>query len=131
MRYLYFIFVILIITSCSGNHNEVEPCTSFDAIDLEMLNLIEEIKQNFTDRSFKKKFDLAQVSWIQYRDRHIRAIYPKDMDRDYRKVYGREEFNNCKCQELIRMTRIRIEQLKMFVDGGPKDQADCPSEWNK
>ena len=96
-----------------------------------MLDLITLIKEKHKDSTlFLERFDMSQVYWIQYQNRHLRALYPEDWDRHYRKKYGKEVFNPCKCKELTRMTAARVEELKMFLKGGPDDQKECPSIWN-
>ena len=72
-----------------------------------------------------------RVYWIQYRDRRLRAIYPKKWDQHYRKNNGKEVFNPCKCRELLRLSERRIEDLQMYLIGGPADQQDCPSKLNE
>lgn len=121
------------LTACSGpSADDSDPCTAFDRADKEMLDLINSIESKFSkDNLFKKRLNMSQVYWIQYRDRHLRALYPEDWDRHYRKKYGKEIFNSCKCQDLTRMTLARIEELKMWVEKGPDNQAKCPSTQNK
>ncbi|MEQ8470001.1 MAG: hypothetical protein RIC35_02380 [Marinoscillum sp.] len=132
MKKYLFLLLIPILTACGGNENIPDPCAEFDSVDLEMLNLIKSIKQKYSaDKLFVEKLEMSQVYWVQYRDRHIRAIYPKDWDRVYRKEYNDGVFNICKCQELSRMTHNRVDDLKLFTSGGPKDQQDCPSVWSE
>ena len=60
---------------------------------------------------------MEQVYWIQYRDRRLRAIYPKKWDQHYRKNYGKEVFNPCKCKkELLRLSESRIRGLANVSD---------------
>lgn len=124
--------------SCGGGETSVidsdDPfsiCTSFDETDRQMLDLIAEIEQkNAKDKEFQRAFTMEQVYWIQYRDSRLKAIYPKDWSRHYRKNFGEEVFNPCKCLELNRMTLRRIEELNLYLEEGPKDQMDCPSKFN-
>ena len=127
-----FIFLMGLTVACSQSTGDnTDPCTQFDKVDKEMLDLIESIENKFVgDQLFKKALTMSQVYWIQYRDRHLRALYPEDWDRHYRKKYGKEVFNPCKCKDLTRMTQARIEELKMWVEKGPNNQAECPSTWN-
>ena len=74
---------------------------------------------------------MEQVYWIQYRDRRLRAIYPKKWDEHYRNNYGKEVFNHCKCKELLRLSESRLEDLQMYLMNGPDDQQNCPSMLNK
>lgn len=106
-------------------------CAEFDALDARILELIDQVKQEHAnDRIFLKAFNMEQVYWIQYRNRRIRSLYPKDWNTHYRKKYGKDVFNPCKCKELVRLSEKRIEDLEMYVKGGPRDQRDCPSMLN-
>jgi len=127
--------VILIVQFGCKNQSNADPyapCTEFDKYDLKMLNLINEIKEKHKeDRLFLTEFRMIQVYWIQYRDRRLRTIYPKNWDQHYRKEIGKDIFNPCKCKELLRLTKNRIEELEMYLKKGPADQAECPSMLNE
>ena len=123
--------IALFAFSCANVESQ-DPCSEFDVVDLEMLNLIEEIKTKHADnQKFLSNFNMEQVYWIQYRDHHLKSLYPKDWKRHYRKEYGKEVFNPCKCKEMTRYTKDRIEELNRWLEGGPSDQDDCPSLWNQ
>lgn len=121
------------IISCNQqNQDAYAACTELDKIDTKMLELIEQIKTAHADnKKFTKAIDMEQVYWIQYRDRRIRSMYPKSWDLHYRKVYGREAFNSCKCQEIVRLSNIRMQDLNMYLEGSPEEQQDCPSIINE
>ncbi len=133
MKKVIFPLIILGIVAC--NPEEKDPytsCTDFDKIDTEMLQLIDQINQKHRNNAaFLDAFNMEQVYWIQYRDRRLRSIYPKNWDTFYRKNYGRDVFNPCKCQELLRLAENRMDDMRMYIDGGPADQADCPSMLNE
>ncbi|GAB4241388.1 MAG: hypothetical protein Tsb0034_18410 [Ekhidna sp.] len=127
----YIIALMTLSFSCSSEVT-TDPCSAFDRIDREMLDLISEIEtKNANKKEFLKAFKMEQVYWIQYRDRHLRAVYPKDWDRYYRKEFGKDVFNPCKCMEMTRMTRRRIEDLQVFTTNSPDEQKNCPSIWNE
>lgn len=128
---LLICFSFTFLIGC-GAKTEIDPCTRFDSVDLEMLNLIEKIRANHqSDKKFLSNFNMEQVYWINYRDHHLKSLYPKDWSRHYRKEYGKEVFNPCKCKEMIRMTEARIDELKLWLNGGIEDQSECPSLWNE
>jgi hypothetical protein len=107
-------------------------CATFDEIDVKIVALMDEIQiKHKGDRPFLDAFNMEQVYWVQYRDRRLRAIYPKKWDQHYRKNNGKKVFNPCKCRELLRLSERRIEDLQMYLIGGPIDQQDCPSKLNE
>ncbi|MEQ8237845.1 MAG: hypothetical protein RIA69_01465 [Cyclobacteriaceae bacterium] len=96
-----------------------------------MLTITSQVNEKYSsDKAFLEDFKMEQVFWIQYRDRRLRAMYPRSWDNFYRKKFGREEFNTCKCQEMVRMAKIRIADLEMYINGSDAEQADCPSMLN-
>ncbi len=106
-----------------------EICVEFDNIDREMLDLIKTIRAKHKDHAkFQSNFNMEQVYWVQYRDTHLKAIFPEDWSRHYREQYGKELFNGCKCQEMTRMTKNRIKELELWLEGGAGNE-DCPSLW--
>lgn len=131
-NYLAILVFLLTLVSCSTQESSEDSCTSFDALDLKMLNLIEQIQlKHKDDAKFLHNFNMEQVYWIQYRDTHLKAIYPRDWSRHYRKKYGKELFNPCKCKEMTRYTQERIKELKLWLNKGPEGQDDCPSLWRE
>ncbi len=131
-NYLSLIVLLVLFTRCEVREsNAIDPCDELDQVDLQMLNLVDSIKSLHSDEPvFQERLKMTQVYWQQYRDRHLRALYPEDWDRVYRKEHGREVFNTCICKEVARMTKLRIKELNMFLIGGPIDQGECPSSWN-
>ena len=133
MKNILLTLIILILNSCRfEKNNEVDVCATFDEIDAKIVALMDEIQiKHKGDRPFIDAFNMEQVYWIQYRDRRLRTIYPKKWDQHYRKNNGKEVFNPCKCRELLRLSERRIEDLQMYLIGGPTDQQDCPSKLNE
>ena len=134
MKYIFLLSAAtLTLLGCSKRYDDpFAICSDFDATDRQMLMLIDDIKSKFSDdNEFLAEFNLEQVYWIQYRDHRLKSLYPKDWNRFYRKNYGKEVFNPCKCHELNRMTLLRIDELNLFLTGGPEGQEDCPSMFNR
>jgi len=48
----------------------------------------------------------------------------------YRKKYGEDTFNPCKCEELTRLTKNRIKDLKVYIDETTYS-LDCPHAYNE
>jgi hypothetical protein len=133
MNKMIMLVALTSMIACSTtNEDPYASCTAFDEVDANMLQLIEQVNQKHVgNKSFLEAFKMEQVYWIQYRDRRIRSMYPKNWDRFYRKNYGRETFNSCKCQELLRLAENRMDDLNMYLVGGPRDQESCPSMLNE
>ena len=133
MKNILLTLIILILNSCwFEKNNEVDVCATFDEIDVKIVALMDEIQiKHKGDRPFIDAFNMEQVYWVQYINRRLRAIYPKKRDQHYRKNNGKEVFNPCKCRELLRLSERRIEDLQMYLIGGPADQQDCPSKLNE
>tara|TARA_B110000046_G_scaffold79428_1_gene87455 strand:- start:4673 stop:5083 length:411 start_codon:yes stop_codon:yes gene_type:complete len=130
---LPIVLLVFILNSCQFEKKDpLTPCSKFDQADAHLLALMSEVKSKHKGNpSFIDAFNMEQVYWVQYRDRRLRAIYPKKWDQHYRKKIGKKLFNTCKCQELLRMTERRIEDLQMYLNKEPADQQDCPSKLNE
>lgn len=142
MTRLYLIIMVLFHLSCSTKPspevNSAEPdsekkfgskCEELDHVDKQMLDLHEAIKQSYAeDPKFLRRLMDAQVYWIQYKDRHIKSIYPLD-SKYYKRTFG-PDYNECKCAEAARLTRLRIEELKLWVEGVTAIYEDCPTSFN-
>lgn len=116
--------VLLFFSSCQQVSTFETSCSELDAVDLEMLSVHKAIQKSYQDdKRFLKRLQDAQVYWTQYKDRHVRSLYPlekKYYEDNYEGTYGQ-----CKCMEAARLTRLRIKELKVWLDG-PTDQ-DCPT----
>lgn len=105
----------------------LEICEEFDSYAFEQKELLAQIREKYkADQTFITRFNEEQISWIQYQDRRLRSLYPKDWDRFYRKNYGVETFNGCKCKELIRLSEIRKKELMVYLEGTDPSQENCP-----
>lgn len=104
-----------------------EVCKEFDELAYEQKDLLDQIRSKFkSDKLFISRFNDEQISWIQYQDKRLRSLYRKDWDRFYRKNYGVPVFNGCKCKELIRLSKIRNQDLKVYLIGPDESQEECP-----
>jgi hypothetical protein len=132
-KWLMILSIITLIGCTSeSDQDPYSACKSFDDTEAEILDLLQKIRDKHSgDRLFLKAFEMEQVYWTQYRERRIRALYPEDWNRVYRKDVGTEVFNNCKCKEYNRLAESRIEDLNYYLEEGPKDQEECPSMLNQ
>lgn len=108
--------LINIFLGCSSP-GEVNNCGAFDKVDLEMLNMIAAIEKEYqADKEFIKAFKESQIYWIQYRNRHIKAVYPLSP-----KKYN-YDVGDCKCIIYRDLTLTRISELKKWIDGVPANE---------
>jgi len=123
------IFLILLTASlsCTNDSQEIKyetPCDELDAVDLEMNETLSAVEEKFKqEKIFLAKLKNAQIKWIQYKDRHVDALFPKKQS-FYEKNY-KEDYNQCKCREWARLTKLRTEELKSWLKEGSDN--DCPS----
>lgn len=121
--------MLFLATSCNNTETQYDnPCQELDAVDLEMNNKVADIQKKYAnEKEFIKRFNSAQIQWIQYKNRHIRAVYPlkKEM---YSEKYGKD-YNYCKCAELARMTKLRNTDLERWL-APSENKENCPASWN-
>jgi len=132
-KLLFITSIFLLIAGCNkgvdnySGMNYEEICEEFDELAIIQKNLLTQVRNKYhSDKGFIAKFNQEQISWIQYQDKRLRALYTQDWDRFYRKIYGIPTFNGCKCKELIRLSKIRNEDLKVYLEGPGSSQIDCP-----
>lgn len=109
--------LLLVIVGCTKPEETKTACEQLDEIDLEMLNLIDQINKLYQDdKSFLKAFKDSQIYWIQYRNRQVKAVYPLS-PRKYDFDVG-----ECKCEVYRDLTKIRVKELKKWIEGMPESQ---------
>ena len=128
--------ILLTILSCSNSKSDNSPydginyqksCEEFDALAIKQKAILSQIRAKFKDdKKFISQFNEEQISWIQYQNKRLRALYPKDWDRTYRKDFGKSTFNGCKCKELARLSKIRNADLLIYLEGPDAEQEECP-----
>lgn len=140
VKNLLVVCLFMIVSSCDQNSKTniyegldyLEICEQFDELAFEQKAILDQIREKYKgDKSFISRFNQEQISWIQYQDKRLRSLYSKDWDRHYRKEYGRPLFNGCKCKELIRLSKIRNDDLKIYLNGPTANQQDCPIQGHK
>lgn len=91
-----------------------ESCNKFKKIDSELsVNYKKILVLYQSDQKFIDKFKLAQKQWLAYRDAHLDSIYP---DEDSHVAYG--SINPmCRCMILEELTKDRIKQINVWLDG--------------
>ncbi len=91
-------------------------CEQLDEIDLQMLNMIKQIKNEYKhDQKFLAAFNDAQLYWTQYRNRQVKAIFPL--------TPNKYEYNvgECKCEVYRDLTKLRVKELQKWLDGVPEN----------
>ncbi len=135
LNYKIIVVLLIILSSCSqtnetdsfADFDYEEICGEFDKYAFEQKSLLDQIRAKYKDdKHFINTFNQEQISWIQYQDKRLRGLYPKDWDTYYRKNYGKRIFNGCKCIELIRLSKIRNADLKIYLEGPGAGQEGCP-----
>lgn len=124
----FFLLAAFALASCQPKQITYEnSCAELDAVDLEMLNVLEEIRQKYAhEPEFLSRLKAAQIDWIQYKDSQVHTLYPFKQ-KYYQDEYGME-YNYCKCAEWARLTNLRTQELRMWLDGPLVDgQEGCPN----
>jgi len=129
---LTLIAIVIGLTNCKKEEVSLSACSEVDMLEEQRLDIVKKIQEKYAyEPLFKRRFDQERVAWTQYTTRRLRALYPRDWDRVYRKEFGKEEFNDCKCKELVRLKKMRIIELEYYLDGSPDNQNECPSLQNE
>lgn len=127
MKYLKVAIILCLtaVVGCSEKTISEDSCQQLDQADKQMLAIIEEIKNEYrTDERFLSKLNMSQVYWTQYRNRHLEMLYP--LKRKEYKTDDWEQFANCECAEMTKLTNERILQLGMWLSG-PNPYPECPN----
>jgi len=87
-------------------------CQQLDEIDLEMLNLVKQIKAEYRDDEvFIAALNDAQTFWTQYKNRQVKAVFPlSPKNYDY-------DVGECKCEIYRDLTVLRVKELQKWIDG--------------
>lgn len=123
------LMLVMLLSFCSQKkaenndfteNDDKTACEQLDEIDRVMLDLIEEIKEKKKDdKLFLTAFKDAQIYWIQYRNRQVKAVFPMSPNKyDY-------NVGECKCAIYRDLTLLRVEELKRWTKETPYTE-DCP-----
>ena len=90
---------------------------SIRAIDAQLDSSYAEIRRLYAhDPVFLAKMETAQETFRRFRTAHLESLYPAS---DKALVYGRA-FSRCYQIAYVAITRQRIEQLQMWIEGRPE-----------
>lgn len=91
-----------------------EACARLQQADALLNNTYNQILNDHKkDAAFGRKLRIAQRAWIAYRNAQVEALYPEP---DKRTAYG-TVYPMCRCLALARLTTLRTEELKKWIDG--------------
>lgn len=87
-------------------------CNKVKVTEQKIEKLIKRIhKKHQKDNEFLSAFDNAQSAWQQFRDKHLKAAFPKE---NTQQAYG-SIYPLCYCQLKAKLNRSRIHQLKQWL----------------
>jgi Lysozyme inhibitor LprI len=93
------------------------PLGSIPDIEAQMDHRLAEIRRMYArDAEFLAKLEASQVAWRRFRKAYLESLYPAS---DKTLAYGRT-FSRCYQMAYVAVTRQRIEQLQMWIDGRPE-----------
>jgi hypothetical protein len=90
---------------------------SIPDIEAQMDHCLAEIKRMYArDTEFLSKLEASQAAWRRFRKTYLESLYPAS---DKTLAYGRT-FSRCYQMAYVAVTRQRIEQLQVWIDGRPE-----------
>jgi uncharacterized protein YecT (DUF1311 family) len=85
--------------------------------DAELNRIYQKIPKKYKDDSvFIKKFREAQRAWLKFRDAQFGAMFPQILDSRGQYNYG-SVFPMCAGLYKARLTHLRVEELRLWLDG--------------
>jgi uncharacterized protein YecT (DUF1311 family) len=94
-----------------------DSCSEYKRIDRQLNETYQRILKEYAgDAVFITRMKEAQRAWLKFRDAHVESMFPK---RDKRVAYG-SVYPMCNCSALTAITRQRVEQLSVWVNGIPE-----------
>jgi uncharacterized protein YecT (DUF1311 family) len=91
-----------------------DACAGFKQADaLLNKNYNQILKQYKNDAAFLRKLRIAQRAWVAYRNAQVEALYPEP---NKQTAYG-SIYPTCRCVALAKVTTLRAEDLRKWIDG--------------
>jgi uncharacterized protein YecT (DUF1311 family) len=112
-------------TSFSQDQSQLgaSAATEYQKADAALNKMYKKILVDYkNDLAFIKKLQLAQRSWISFRDAEIEAIFPLADKDNYGSVYSM-----CRSNWLTKLTTQRTKELKRWIDGAQEGDVCCGS----
>ena len=105
------------VTAAAGDPRTPAPGAvdaAYASAEAELNQLVDQIINIYQDDDvFVGKFKTAQAAWRRFAQAHLDALYPAP---DKQSAYG-SAYNYCREQAMIRLVRLRIEQLRPWMEG--------------
>jgi uncharacterized protein YecT (DUF1311 family) len=114
---------LLASAACSHAETQVQmnqdACAVFAQADDELNAVYRRILAEYaTAPQFIQNLKNAQRAWVAFRDAHLEAIYPAP---DKQAEYG-SAYPLCRCLALAELTKVRVEELKGWLNGVPEGE---------
>lgn len=94
--------------------SEKKSCEEYRRVDDELNRAYQMVLSKYTGEAlFLKKLRGAQRAWLAFRDVHVESRFPA---LDPQQAYG-SAYAECRCEELVELTRQRTDQLLDWVRG--------------
>jgi uncharacterized protein YecT (DUF1311 family) len=114
MKHISFLFLCILTLECFP---QTSPKCDYQSIDKQLNVVYNKIIVGYkADTLFIKRLKEAQRAWIIFRDAQIAARYPILKNEDSNVKYG-SEYSDCTCNDLTELTKQRINQLEMWLNG--------------
>ena len=102
-----------------GTQLDINMCAGadFTKVDAELNSVWKSIQAKYKDQPlFLERLKASQRLWLQFRDAELEALYPVAKGEDTNTQYG-SMYPACYVGAKAKLTRQRIEQLKVWLDG--------------
>lgn len=105
-------FTVAFAQTQAGSDNK--SCEEYRRVDDALNRAYQLVLSKYTGEAlFLKKLRGAQRAWLAFRDVHVESRFPAlDPQRAYGSAYA-----ECRCEELVELTRQRTDQLLDWVRG--------------
>ncbi len=118
---LIILFLSIFITTPIMGQTQLnlntEASSEFQAADAEMNRVYKEILLLYKDNAqFIMNLRSAQRAWLKFRDAELEAHYPATPHENRHHLYG-SVFPMCLANSKAALTRLRIEQLRVWLKG--------------
>ena len=113
----FFIPILIIVAFANAqNATDFDNCNFSKVADELELVFGKVAKEYRNDSVFLEKLEAAQKAWRIYRDAHLESFFPVGSKAHKKEEYG-SIYPKCACVVLVEMTKERIRQLQVWLEG--------------